>query len=146
MTEDAWHAIEIEAVLKSLGTNREGLSDEEAHSRLEKYGPNELREEKKVTPLQIFIGQFKSILILILIVSAIASAYISVRKGESYTDTYVIFTIVIMNAVLGFYQEYKAEKAVEALKKMVAPHVVALRSGREESIESKLMLMNLYLC
>ncbi|RLI07147.1 ATPase, partial [Candidatus Bathyarchaeota archaeon] len=137
MEREAWHAIEIESVLESLGTSRRGLSEEEARRRLEEYGPNELREEKRVTPFQIFIGQFKSILVIILILSAIVSAYISMRKGEAYTDTYVIFAIVVMNAVLGFVQEYRAEQAVEALKRMVAPHVLVLRDGREESIESK---------
>jgi len=137
LEREAWHAIEIESVLESLGTSRRGLSEEEAQRRLEEYGPNELREEKRVTPLQIFIGQFKSILVIILILSAIVSAYISMRKGEAYTDTYVIFAIVVMNAVLGFVQEYRAEQAVEALKRMVAPHVLVLRDGREESIDSK---------
>jgi len=134
---EAWHAADIDSVLGSLGTARRGLSGEEAQRRLERYGPNELREERRVTPLEIFLDQFKSILIIILIISAIASAYISMRKGEPYTDTYVIFAIVVMNAVLGFVQEYRAEQAVEALKRMVAPHVIALRDGREASIDSR---------
>ncbi len=137
MEKGAWHAFDIEQVLELLGTSPEGLSSEEAERRLEEYGPNELREEKKVTPLEIFIGQFKSILVIILILSAVVSSYISMRKGEPYTDTYVILAIVVMNAILGFVQEYRAEQAVEALKRMVAPHVVALRDGREESIDSK---------
>ena len=137
MERDAWHAAAVESVLESLGTGLKGLGEEEAQRRLEEYGPNELREEKRVTPLEIFIGQFKSILVIILILSAIVSAYISMRKGEPYTDTYVIFAIVVMNAVLGFVQEYRAEKAVEALKRMIAPHVIALRNGREQSIDSR---------
>jgi len=134
---DAWHATDIEQVLESLGTSTKGLTEEEALRRLEEYGPNELREEKKVTPLELFVGQFKSVLVVILILSAVVSAYISMRKGEPYTDTYVILAIVVMNSVLGFVQEYRAEKAVEALKRMVAPYVVALRDGREESLDSK---------
>jgi len=137
MEKGTWHAVDIEQVMESLGTGPKGLSSEEALRRLEEYGPNELREEKKVTPLEIFVGQFKSILVIILILSAVVSSYISTRKGEPYTDTYVILAIVVMNAVLGFVQEYRAEKAVEALKRMVAPHVVAFRDGREESIDSK---------
>jgi len=137
MERDAWHAVDTEQVLESLGTSQDGLSSEEAQRRLEEYGPNELREEKRVTPLELFVGQFKSILVIILILSAIVSAYISMRKGEPYTDTYVIMAIVIMNAVLGFVQEYRAERAVEALKRMVAPHVIALRDGREESLDSR---------
>ena len=136
MEKDAWHAVDVEHVLESLGTSAKGLSGEEAERRLEEYGPNELREEKKVTPLELFLGQFKSILVIILILSATVSAYISMRKGEPYTDTYVILAIVVMNAILGFVQEYRAEKAVEALKRMITPHVIAVRDGREESIES----------
>lgn len=134
---NAWHATDIEMVLESLETGPNGISNEEAKRRLEIYGSNELREEKRVTPFEIFIGQFKSILVIILILSAIVSAYISMRRGEAYTDTYVILAIVIINAILGFIQEYRAEKAVEALKKMVAPHVIALRDGHEGSIDSK---------
>jgi len=132
-----WHAVEVEAVLEALETDRGGLSEEEAERRLREYGPNELREEKRVTPLQIFLEQFKSILVIILIVSALVSAYISMKKGEPYTDTYVIMAIVILNAILGFYQEYRAEKAVEALKRMVTPKAAVLRGGVERLIDSR---------
>ena len=137
MRELPWHAVEIEEVLEALETDRGGLSEEEAERRLREYGPNELREEKRVTPLQIFLRQFKSILVIILIVSARVSAYISVRRGEPYTDTYVIMAIVILNAILGFYQEYRAEKAVEALKRMVTPKAAVLRGGVERLIDSR---------
>ena len=137
MKELPWHAVEIEEVFEALETDRGGLSEEEAERRLREYGPNELREEKRVTPLQIFLGQFKSILVIILIVSALVSAYISMRRGEPYTDTYVIMAIVILNAILGFYQEYRAEKAVEALKRMITPKAAVVRGGRERLIDSR---------
>lgn len=137
MEREAWHAADMESVLESLGTGRQGLGEDEAQRRLEQYGPNELLEEKRVTPLELFIAQFKSVLVIILVISAVVSAFISMRKGEPYTDTYVIFAIVIMNAVLGFVQEYRAEQAVEALKRMVAPHVLVLRDGREGSMDSR---------
>ena len=137
MEKRDWHAEDIDAVYEHLGTGRDGLDGEEAQRRLEIYGPNELKEEKKVTPLELLIGQFKSILVIILVFSALVSAYISYVEGEAYTDTYVILIIVIMNAILGFVQEYRAEQAVEALKKMVSPHVLVLRNGREDSIDSK---------
>ncbi len=133
----AWHAEDIESVLKILGTNRRGIEEKDAKERLEHYGPNELKEERKTTPLELFIGQFKSVLVIILILSAIVSYYISFRKGEPFTDTYVILFIVVMNAILGFVQEYRAEQAVEALKRMVSPQVLVLRDGREQSINSK---------
>ncbi len=132
-----WHAYGADSVLDHLGTSRKGIGQEEAERRLQEYGPNELKEEKKVTALDIFVGQFKSILVIILIVSAVVSAYISMVKGEPYTDTYVIMFIVVMNAILGFVQEYRAEQAVEALKRMVSPRVLVLRDGREMSIDSK---------
>ncbi|MFQ6052662.1 MAG: cation-translocating P-type ATPase [Candidatus Bathyarchaeia archaeon] len=137
LEREDWHAVDVESVLEKLGTSRRGLGSDEAKRRLELYGPNELREEGKVTPLELFIGQFKSVLVVILILSAIVSAYISMRKGESFADTYVIVAIVAMNAVLGFVQEYRAEKAVEALKRMVAPHTIVLRDGREQFIDSR---------
>ncbi len=132
-----WHSLDKKSILESLGTSRQGLGEDEAKRRLEEHGANELIEEKKTTALEIFLAQFKSILIVILIVSALVSTFISYRKGEPYTDTYVILVIVVMNAVLGFVQEYRAEKAVEALKRMVSPHVLVVRDGREQSIDAK---------
>jgi len=140
LDEKKWYSLDIKSVLESLRTSRKGLEGDEALRRLEEYGPNELIEEKKTTPLEIFLAQFKSILVVILIVSALVSAFISYWKGEPYTDTYVILIIVVMNAVLGFVQEYRAEKAVEALKKMVSPHVLAVRDGREQSIDAKTLV------
>jgi Ca2+-transporting ATPase len=137
LEKNKWHALEPDTVLSLLDTSRNGLGEEEAKSRLEQYGLNELKEEKKTTPLEIFMNQFKSILIVILIVSAIVSAFIALREGEPFTDTFVILIIVVINAILGFIQEYRAERAVEALKKMVSPHVLVLRDGYEQSIESK---------
>ncbi|UCD44510.1 MAG: HAD-IC family P-type ATPase [Candidatus Bathyarchaeota archaeon] len=137
MEKKAWHATDIDSVLESLGSSDKGISEREAEERLQRFGPNELKEEKKVTPLELFIGQFKSVLVIILVFSALVSAYISYREGEPYTDTYVILVIVVMNAILGFVQEYRAEQAVEALKKMVSPQVFVVRDGREMSIDSK---------
>jgi len=131
-----WHAEEVDTVLEALNTNRDGISEEEAKKRLEQYGHNELQEKKKITPLQILLDQFKSILVIILVISAAVSAYLAYVEGESYFDTGVILFIVVMNAILGFIQEYRAEQAVEALKKMVSPHVLVLRDGKENSIDS----------
>lgn len=137
MEKREWHAIDVETVLETLGTTRKGISDREASERLSRFGPNELTEEKKVTPFELFVGQFKSILVVILIISAVVSAYLAIQEGEPMTDTWVILIIVFMNAVLGFVQEYRAEKAVEALKAMVSPHVLVLRDTTEKSIDSK---------
>jgi Ca2+-transporting ATPase len=136
-SEDKWHLLSQEKVLAELGSSEEGLSQEEAENRLERYGPNKLEEERGFSPLRLMLGQFTSILVIILIVAAIISFYISWVENEALTDTYVIITIVILNAILGFVQEYRAEKALEALKEMITQEVVLLRDGAEESIASE---------
>ena len=134
----SWHAMNIEEVLHTLDTREQGLSKEEATRRLQEFGSNELREEKRVTPLSIFLGQFKSILIIILILSAVISGYIDVYiEHELPIDMYVIAIIIVMNAILGFLQEYRAEKAVEALKRMIAPTAAGMRDGTERQVPSK---------
>ncbi|MBD3205422.1 HAD-IC family P-type ATPase [Candidatus Bathyarchaeota archaeon] len=137
MEKENWHALELDEVFESLETDRQGISDEEAERRLEVYGPNELREEEGRKWYHLLWEQFTSILVVILILSAIVSAYIARIEGEPMTDTYVILIIVVLNAILGFVQEFRAEQAVEALKAMVSPHVLVLRKGREEDIDSK---------
>jgi Ca2+-transporting ATPase len=132
-----WHTIEIDDALKSLESDRQGITDEEAERRLQIYGPNELVEEQKRKWYHLLYEQFTSILVIILIIAALVSAYIAIQEGEPMTDTWVILFIVVMNGILGFVQEYRAEKAVEALKAMVSPHVLVLRGGKEESIDSK---------
>ncbi|MGD0919034.1 MAG: HAD-IC family P-type ATPase, partial [Thermodesulfobacteriota bacterium] len=124
-----WHVMGIEGVLSSLGTVLEGLTQQEARNRLEKYGPNELVEKEKISPLKIFIDQFKNFLIIILLAATVVSAFI----GE-WLDAVVIFAIVIACAILGLYQEYKAEKAVEALKKIAALTARVIREGEEVEI------------
>jgi Ca2+-transporting ATPase len=132
-----WHSTDIDGVLQALETDRDGISDEEAAKRLQEYGPNELKEEAKIQWYHLLWEQFTSILVIVLIISAAVSGYLAYKEGEAMTDMYVILVIVVMNAILGFYQEYKAEQAVEALKAMVSPHVLVRRGGREESIDSK---------
>jgi Ca2+-transporting ATPase len=137
LKKNDWHADDINEVLKALETSRQGITEAEAEKRLRQYGPNELKEEKKVKWYHLLFEQFTSILVIILIISAIVSAYLSIVENEPLTDTYVILVIVVLNAALGFIQEYRAEKAVEALKAMVSPHVLVLRDGKENSIDSK---------
>jgi len=132
-----WHSIEIDGVLTALESSREGISDEEAAKRLVEYGPNELKEEKKHQWYHILWEQFTSILVIVLVISAAVSGYLAWNEGEAMTDMYVILLIVVMNGVLGFVQEYRAEQAVEALKAMVSPRVLVLRGSREVSIDSK---------
>lgn len=131
------HAIDFTEVVKKMGTSIEnGLTEQEVQKRLEKYGKNELVKEKGKSAWQIFIGQFKDFLIYLLIfaiiISIIIGLYEAVTSGESwsteYTDALVIGAILIVNAVLGFYQEYQAEKSLDSLKKL-APHFAKVRRG-----------------
>ncbi len=129
------HSLETKEVIKKMNTSLEtGLSDEEVNQRLEKYGLNELKAIKKVSPLQIFFNQFKDFLVYLLLfaiaVSIIVGFYeLSIgSEPTEFLDAFVIFTILIINAVLGFYQEYKAEKVLESLKKM-APHNAKVKRG-----------------
>ena len=125
------HAMRTDESLNALNAELSGLSQEEAMKRLLKYGPNELREGKKKSPLRLLLEQFKNILVFILL---IATA-LSFALGEPY-DAAVIIAIVVAVAVLGFAQEYRAEKALEALKKMTAPAAQVLRDGREIKIRT----------
>jgi len=127
-----------EETLKQLNTTVHGLSDFEANQRFKKYGLNELKEGKKDTKLKIFLRQFKSALIGILVAAAIISATIGYYKKdpEHLVDTGVIVIIILLNAVLGFVQEYRAEKAMEALKKMAAPKTTVVRNDFRGRISS----------
>ncbi|TFF69022.1 MAG: cation-translocating P-type ATPase [Promethearchaeota archaeon] len=130
------HAENIEAVERAMDTSIEsGLSESEVTTRHEKYGKNELVKEKGKTALQIFISQFKDFLIYLLFFAIAVSVLIGVYEAISnpsepwsteYTDAIVIASILVVNAILGFYQEYQAEKSMESLRKM-APHFAKVR-------------------
>ncbi|MFZ0727418.1 MAG: cation-translocating P-type ATPase [Desulfobacterales bacterium] len=127
-----WHAMHREEVLRELETDPlNGLTPIEAHRRLERIGANELKHETAVSPVAIFLHQFKNILIVILIVAVILSALV----GE-LVDAAVILVIVVFCAVLGFVQEYRAERALEALKKMLAATVTVIRDAATVELES----------
>ena len=131
MPEPWWNLSHSETA-KKLETGPEGLSNEESAQRLERYGPNELVETARTSPLKIFLRQFLSLMVIILIIAAIISAVIGIMKEEGMEEIYdaiVITIIVILNAVFGFVQEYKAEKAILALKAMAAPRATVLRRG-----------------
>ncbi|MGB7294410.1 MAG: cation-translocating P-type ATPase [Candidatus Aminicenantales bacterium] len=129
----AWHAEDVVKVLHRLRTDpRQGLTSEEAEKRLNRFGPNELRQEEKTSPFSLFLSQFKNVLIIILL----AAIVLSVLIGE-VLDAVMIGAIVMFSALLGFFQEYKAEQALEALKRMLAPMITVLRDGKEEEIPSR---------
>lgn len=124
-----WYNVSAEEALKQLDSLADGLSSPEAAKRLATDGLNELKEVKKNNALHIFFSQFKSLIIWILIVAGIVSGLL----GETI-DAIAILSIVILNAIIGFYQEYSAEKSIEALKKMTAPHAKVKRDGQVVSI------------
>ena len=133
MTSQNWHAVEASVAVQELKTDpRAGLSLEEAGRRLTEYGPNELTHEEKASPWMLFFNQFKNILVVILIVATVLSAFV----GE-YVDAIIIGVIILFCAVLGFVQEYRAEKALDALKNMLTPMITVLRNGKEEELPSK---------
>jgi len=123
--------MEIEESLSDLNSKRTGLGREEAIKRLVEFGPNELKKEKGKSPVRLLLEQFKNILVIILL----AATALSFAVGEPY-DAIVIIAIVIAVAVLGFTQEYRAERALEALKKMTAPTASVLRDGKEIKIKT----------
>jgi len=128
-----WHSMGVDTVLQELHTDpHRGLAEDEVRSRLEKYGYNELKKEEKASPWILFFNQFKNILIIILLIATVLSALL----GEM-GDATIIMAIVIFCAVLGFVQEYRAEQALEALKKMLTPTITAIRGGKEHEIPSK---------
>ncbi len=134
-----WHSLEIREVLSELKSRENGLTDKEAAVRLEKYGSNTISIKKGISPLKIFIEQFKNMLVLLLLAAALVSfliAYLEPGEGD-YIDAILIAIIVLGNAIFGFFQEYKAEKTIEALTKMSAPRATVVRNGKELDIDSE---------
>jgi Ca2+-transporting ATPase len=132
MAASPWYQQSVNEVRQALNTNVEtGLTSQEAGKRLEQYGPNELTHKKGPGVFQMFIEQLKDYMIVILMIASV----VSIVVGE-YTDSIIIIAIVIINAVLGVSQEYRAEKALAALKKMSAPNANVIRNGVAMTVSS----------
>ena len=128
----SYYNLNISDTIKSLDTSQKGLSFEETEKRLEEHGVNELKESNTISPLQILFRQFTSSIVFILL----AALVISLLIGEKL-DAIVISTIVVLNGLFGFIQEYKAEQAIEALKKLTALKAKVIRDGIEMEIDSR---------
>lgn len=126
-----WYRLHKDEVLQELNTNIKGLNDADVQTRQQEYGPNELQAAKQRSRLTIFISQFKDVMILILA----AAAVVSFVAGET-TDAIVILAIILVNAVIGYYQEYNAEQSIRMLQKMAAQHTLVMRNGRTEEIDA----------
>ncbi len=133
----SWHSKKVEAVLEELDTDPVGLNTEDAAERLVKYGPNELTERKKTSMIQIFFNQFKDIFVIMLLIATAISFIAAYAQNEPQTETVTIAAIVVLNAVVGFVQEYRSEKAMEAMKQLTAPRARLMRNGKEVVIPAK---------
>lgn len=135
MEKQKWHTLGVDDVLKDVNTTTRGLSTEEAEERLRQYGPNEIAAKKQASDLELFLGQFKNVLVAVLIFAIGASLFL----GE-IIDAAVIAVILVINALLGFYQERKAEHALAALKKLATTKSNVVRNGKQTTLDSKLLV------
>jgi Ca2+-transporting ATPase len=124
-----WHRRDAEDVIRGLGSSLSGLNSGEAASRLLEHGPNSLIEKPGKSPVLMFLDQFRDFMIVVLIAAAAVSGLIG-----DISDTIAIMVIVTLNAIIGFVQEYRAEQAMAALKRMAAPSATAIRDGRAMSV------------
>lgn len=128
----AWHALPVDECLERLRSGRDGLTSTEAASRLSRYGPNELETAERASPWRLLLGQFGNILIIILLIAAALSAVM----GHA-VEAVAIGVIVLFAAVLGFVQEYRAERSMEALRRMAAPTATVMRDGEELEVPAR---------
>jgi len=135
--ERTWHNLSVSEVIDSLDSRIQGLTRKEAERRLAQFGPNELVEKEKTHPWMLFLGQFKNFLIIILLVAAVISGVLALTGEGDIWDPILIVIIVFFAAGLGFVQEYRSEKAMEALKQMTAPSATVIRDGEEEEIPAR---------
>lgn len=127
-----WYKIKVEDIIREEGISLQGLTDTQAAKIREEAGENTLTENKKISTLQVFLGQFKDFLVIILI----AAALISMFSGH-VESTIVIISVIILNAILGTVQHIKAEKSLESLKKLSSPNARVLRNGKQTEIPAR---------
>ncbi len=131
------YLVSYKEVLKSLKSSFDGISEEESKTRLKEEGPNKLKEGKKIPLLVKFLQELTNPMIIILIVAAIVSGITAAYANESFADVFIIFAVVIINGILGVYQESKSEKAIEALQDMTASTCKVIRNKKQLIIKSE---------
>ena len=127
-----WYQLEQSELFRKTNTSEKGLSESDAAERLAQHGPNRLVDEEKISRFRILFHQFTSPLIYILLIAGIVTVLL-----QEFIDSGVIFAVVILNAMIGYTQEFKAEESVRALKKMVVPRARVVRDGKEKEIDSE---------
>ena len=127
-----WHGVPVQESFEILESSPQGLTSEQARERLEAFGPNSLAQAEKRGPLMRFILQFHNVLIYVLLAAAVVTALM-----QEWVDSMVIFGVTIVNALIGFIQEGKAEKSLDSIRSMLAPKAVALRDGKRTTIEAE---------
>lgn len=132
---NSWHALELDDVFQKLGTSAQGLSTDEIARRLDRYGPNELKEKPRPTFLHLVLAQLNDFIVILLIVASVISALLG-----DYIEAGVIMLIVVLNAILGVVQESRAEEALAALKKMAAPESQVLRNGQRVTVSARALV------
>lgn len=130
--ENHFHTLSVKDLFKELDTEKKGLTGKEAEKRLTTYGDNTIEDEKGVSLFFLFLCQFQNAFVYILTTAALISAFFG-----KWIDVYVILAIIILNAIVGFFQEYKAERAIESLKKMIVPTARVYRNGDLKEISAK---------
>ncbi|WP_051089372.1 cation-translocating P-type ATPase [Elioraea tepidiphila] len=126
-----WHALPAEEVCAQLGTSTQGLDDAEVKARLAQHGPNRLPEPARAGPLRRFVAQFQNVLMQVLLGAAVVTALL-----EHWVDTVVIIAVVVINAIVGFIQEGKAEQAMDAVRRMLSPRATVIRNGHRRGIDA----------
>lgn len=134
----AWHSDSLEKVFEELDIDSEGLTQKEAEKRLEEQGDNSISQGKEVSPVKIFLSQFQDFLIYMLIAAAIISVGVGLIPGEEarVTEAALIVFILVLNGIFGFVQDYRAEKSIQALRKMSQPDTKVLRDDKKVEIDS----------
>ena len=139
--EKEWQSLSIENVEKELDTSiKNGLSEDKVEKNRETYGLNEITTKGNKSIFQMLIEQFKDFMIIILLIAAFISGWLGIQNGEGFTDSIIILVIVILNAIIGVAQELKAQKSLDALKNLSAPHCKVIRNGEVHNIESKFLV------
>jgi Ca2+-transporting ATPase len=139
-----FYSKDIATVISDLTTDEKtGLSSAEIVARLEEYGHNKIESKKKKSFLIMFLSQFKSFMIIILLIAALISGVVGIMEGEGLFDTFIILGILFLNALIGAFQEKKAESSLEALMSLAAPETKALRDGKVKPVPSFLQISGL---